>query len=55
MDDSADRSLSDHVDALLAPIHQDEISRREWLTLWLVALVFTTGVTAILLLIGWWQ
>ena len=50
-EDAAERSLSDRADALLAPLHEDEIGLRAWLTLWLVALVCTTGVTGLLVLI----
>ena len=45
-------NLGDH---LVTPLLRGDIAPRDALMLWLVALVFTTTVTAILLLIGRWQ
>ena len=50
----ADQPKGNHADSLLAPVLADEVRRREVLVLWLIALVFTTGVTALLVLSNWW-
>ena len=54
LEDSAARSHSDRADAVLAPLHDEESSRRDVFVLWLIALVFTTAVTALFLLGNGW-
>ena len=48
-------SRDDTDDSLLDRLHDEEVRLRDLVSLWLIAIVYTTAVTGLLVLISRWQ